>query len=81
MNILTDQYFSKMGLKFVFSCPKICGTNGFYHSGDLLADYTDIGLISSISTMETFRRFIAVYNANSVAGKIYKPSIKREITH
>jgi hypothetical protein len=46
---------------------------------DLLADYTDIGLISSISTMETSRRFIALkYNANSVAGKIYKPSIKNE---
>ena len=52
----------------------------FYHSGNLLTDYTDLGLISSISTMETFQKIYRpeIYNANSVAGKIYQPSLKHE---
>ncbi|MFT7309315.1 MAG: hypothetical protein ACI964_001899 [Spirosomataceae bacterium] len=78
---LTDQYFSKMGLKIRFFMPQnSVAPMAFYHSGDLLTDYTDIGLISSISTMETFQKIYRpeIYNANSVAGKIYKPSIKNE---
>jgi hypothetical protein len=43
---LTDQYFSKMGLKFVFM-PQNSVAMAFLSFGDLLADYT--GLISSIS--------------------------------
>ncbi|RRN77596.1 DUF1852 domain-containing protein [Pseudoxanthomonas sp. SGD-10] len=76
---LTDQYFSKMGLKVrFFMPPNSVAPMAFYHSGDLLADYTDLGLISSISTMETFQKIYRpeIYNANSVAGKIYQPSLK-----
>lgn len=29
----------------------------FYFTGDLLSDYTNLELISTISTMETFQRF------------------------
>jgi len=78
---LTDEYFSKMGLKVrFFMPPDSVAPMAFYHSGDLLADYTDLGLISSISTMETFQKIYRpeIYNANSVAGKIYKPSLKHE---
>lgn len=78
---LTDQYFAKMGLKVRFFMPQnSAAPMAFYHSGDLLADYTDLGLISSISTMETFQKIYRpeIYNANSVAGEIYQPSLKHE---
>ncbi|WP_313376749.1 DUF1852 domain-containing protein [Chishuiella sp.] len=78
---LTDEYFSKMGLKVrFFMPPNAVAPMAFYHSGDLLTDYTDLGLISSISTMETFQKIYRpeIYNANSVAGKIYQPSLKHE---
>ena len=78
---LTDEYFAKMGLKVRFFMPlNSVAPMAFYHSGDLLADYTDLGLISSISTMETFQKIYRpeIYNANSVAGKIYQPSLKHE---
>jgi hypothetical protein len=78
---LTDQYFSKMGLKVrFFMPPNSMAPMAFYHSGDLLADYTDLGLISSISTMETFQKIYRpeIYNANSAAGEIFKPSLKHE---
>lgn len=78
---LTDKYFSKMGLKVRFFMPaNAVAPMAFYHSGDLLSDYTDLGLISSISTMETFQKIYRpeIYNANSVAGKIYQPSLKHQ---
>jgi len=78
---LTDEYFAKMGLKVRFFMPtNSMAPMAFYHSGDLLTDYTDLGLISSISTMETFQKIYRpqIYNANSVAGRIYQPSLKHE---
>ncbi|AWG23629.1 hypothetical protein FFWV33_10685 [Flavobacterium faecale] len=78
---LTDEYFSKMGLKVRFFMPSnSVAPMAFYHAGDLLTDYTDLGLISSISTMETFQKIYRpeIYNANSVAGEIYQPSLKHE---
>lgn len=78
---LTDEYFCKMGLKVRFFMPAhSVAPMAFYNSGDLLADYTDLGLFSSISTMESFQKIYRpeIYNANSVAGKIYKPSLKHE---
>ena len=78
---LTDEYFAKMGLKVRFFMPaNSVAPMAFYHAGDLLTDYTDLGLISSISTMETFQKIYRpeIYNANSVAGKIFKPSLKHE---
>ncbi|MBB4802592.1 hypothetical protein HNP37_002667 [Flavobacterium nitrogenifigens] len=78
---LTDEYFAKMGLKVRFFMPaNSVAPMAFYHSGDLLSDYTDLGLISSISTMETFQKIYRpeIYNANSVAAKIYQPSLKHE---
>lgn len=78
---LTDEYFAKMGLKVrFFMPPNSVAPMAFYHSGDLLDDYMDLGLISSISTMETFQKIYRpeIYNANSAAGEIFKPSLKHE---
>ncbi len=77
----TDEYFEKMGMKVrYFMPPHSVAPFAFYHAGDLLADYTTIELISTISTMETFQKIYRpeIYNANSVAAKIYQPSLKYE---
>lgn len=75
----TDRYFEKMGMQVRFFMPP----NGvaplaFYFHGDLLADYTNLELIGTISTMETFQKIYRpeIYNANSAAGKLYQPSLK-----
>lgn len=75
----TDRYFAKMGMQVRFFLPP----NGvaplaYYFYGDLLADYTNLELISTISTMETFQKIYRpeLYNANSVAGNLYQPSLK-----
>ena len=77
----TDQYFAKMGMQVRFFMPP----NGvaplaFYFDGDLLGDYTDLELIGTISTMETFQKIYRpeIYNANSAAGKLYQPSLKHQ---
>ena len=77
----TDQYFAKMGMQVRFFMPP----NGvaplaFYYDGDLLGDYTDLELIGTISTMETFQKIYRpeIYNANSAAGKLYQPSLKHQ---
>lgn len=78
---LTDKYFAAMGLKVRFFMPKnSVAPMAFYHSGDLLSNYSNLGLISSISTMETFQKIYRpeIYNANSAAGKIFNPSLKHE---
>lgn len=78
---LTDQYFEKMGLKVrYFMPPNSVAPLAFYHRGDLLDDYTDLELIGTISTMETFQKIYRpeIYNANSAAGKTYQPSLKHQ---
>lgn len=78
---LTDFYFGKMGMKArYFMPPNAVAPLAFYFSGDLLADYTDLELISAISTMETFQKIYRpeIYNANSAAGKTYQPSLKHQ---
>ena len=60
---LTDEYFGKMGLQVRYFMPR--GSSAplaFYFRGDLLSDYSDLQLIGTISTMETFQ-------------KIYRPEI------
>jgi hypothetical protein len=76
---LTDEYFAKMGLQVrYFMPPNSVAPLAFYFHGDLLSDYTDLELIGTISTMETFQKIYRaeIYNANSVAGKCYQPSLK-----
>jgi len=78
---LTDDYFKKMGLKVRYFMPAhSVAPLAFYFSGDLLADYTNLELISTISTMDTFQKIYRpeIYNANSPAGKSYQPSLKHQ---
>ncbi|MCF5495834.1 putative oxygenase MesX, partial [Pseudomonas syringae] len=78
---LTDEYFKKMGLKVrYFMPPNSAAPLAFYFSGDLLGDYTDLELIGTISTMDTFQKIYRpeIYNANSAAGKFYQPSLKNQ---
>ncbi|WP_340678716.1 DUF1852 domain-containing protein [Paraglaciecola sp.] len=78
---LTDDYFNKMGLQVrYFMPPNSVAPLAFYFSGDLLSDYTDLELISTISTMDTFQKIYRpeIYNANSVAGKCYQPSLQHQ---
>ncbi|PJG86531.1 DUF1852 domain-containing protein [Conservatibacter flavescens] len=78
---LTDEYFKKMGLSVrYFMPPKSVAPYAFYFKGDLLNDYTNLELIGTISTMETFQKIYRpeIYNANSAAGKTYQPSLNYE---
>ena len=75
----TDRYFQKMGLKVrYFMPPNSVAPLAFYFLGDLLGDYTNLELIGTISTMETFQKIYRpeIYNANSAAGACYQPSLK-----
>ena len=76
---LTEQYFKKMGFEVrYFMPPNSVAPLAFYFLGDLLSDYTNIELISTISTMETFQKIYRpeIYNANAVAGNQYRPNLK-----
>ncbi|MCI3204259.1 MULTISPECIES: DUF1852 domain-containing protein [Pandoraea] len=78
---LTDEYFKKMGLKVrYFMPPNSVAPLAFYFSGDLLADYSNLELIGTISTMDTFQKIYRpeIYNANSSAGEFYQPSLKNQ---
>ena len=75
----TDQYFSKMGMKVrYFMPPHSVAPFAFYHIGDLVSDYTNLELASTIATMETFQKIYRpeIYNANSVAAEHYQPSLR-----
>ncbi|MBM7321926.1 DUF1852 domain-containing protein [Agrobacterium sp. S2] len=77
----TDQYFQKMGLQVrFFMPPNSVAPFAFYFLGDLPGDYTNLELISTISTMETFQKIYRpeIYNANSAAGAFYQPSLKHQ---
>lgn len=78
---LTEQYFKKMGMEVrYFMPPNSVAPYAFYFFGDLLNDYSTLELISTLSTMETFQKIYRpeIYNANSVAGEVYKPSLKHQ---
>lgn len=78
---LTEQYFEKMGLQVRYFMPQhSVAPLAFYFSGDLLSDYTDLELISTISTMETFQKIYRpeIYNANSAAGQYYQPDLNNQ---
>ncbi len=76
---LTEQYFQKMGLQVRYFMPKnSVAPFAFFFFGDLLNDYTNLELISTISTMETFQKIYRpeIYFANTVAGECYQPNLK-----
>ncbi|RKR73310.1 DUF1852 domain-containing protein [Frondihabitans australicus] len=75
---LTDSYFGRMGLQVrYFMPPGAVAPLAFYFSGDLLGDYTNLQLIGTIATMETFQKIYRpeIYNANSAAANVYRPSL------
>lgn len=75
----TDRYFAKMGMKVrYFMPPHSVAPLAFYHIGDLVSDYTNLELASTVSTMETFQKIYRpeIYNANSVAAEHYRPSLE-----
>lgn len=78
---LTEQYFKKMGLNVrYFMPPDSSAPLAFYFYGDLLNDYTNLELISTVSVMETFQKIYRpeIYNANAPAGKVYQPSLQHQ---
>ena len=78
---LTDQYFKKMGVQArYFMPPNSVAPLTFYFFGELLTDYTNLELISTISTMETFQKIYRpeIYNANSAAASCFKPSLSNQ---
>lgn len=78
---LTEEYFKKMGLQVRYFMPaNSVAPLAFYFIGDLLRDYTDLELIGTISTMETFQKIYRpeIYNANSAAGHDYQPNLNHQ---
>lgn len=78
---LTETYFSKMGLQVRYFMPKNSAAPlAFFFTGDLLGDYSDLELIGTIATMETFQKIYRpeIYNANSAAGLHYQPNLSHE---
>lgn len=77
----TDEYFAKMGLQARYFMPRgSVAPMAFYFTGDLANDYTSLELIGTISTMESFQRIYRpeIYNANSAAGKCFRPSLNHQ---
>lgn len=75
----TDEYFGKMGLQVRYFMPRgAVAPLAFYFLGDLLNDYSNLSLIGTISTMEVFQKIYRpeIYNANSEAPCIYRPSLE-----
>ncbi|WP_420368750.1 putative oxygenase MesX [Curtobacterium sp. L1-20] len=75
---LTDDYFGKMGMQVrYFMPPGGKAPLAFYTRGDLVSDYTDLQLIGTIATMETFQKIYRpeIYNADTVAPSTYRPSL------
>lgn len=78
---LTDAYFAQMGLQVrTFMPPGAVAPLAFYFRGDLLNDYSNLQLISTISTMETFQKIYRpeIYSANSAAAAVYRPTLAHQ---
>jgi hypothetical protein len=75
---LTDHYFGRMGLQVrYFMPPGAVAPLAFYFEGDLLSDHSDLALIGTIATMETFQRIYRpeIYHAHEPAGEVYRPRL------
>lgn len=77
----TDAYFAKMGLDVRYFMPR--GSRApmaFYFTGDLPGDYSNLELIGTISTMESFQKIYRpeIYNANRAAGARFRPSLSHQ---
>ncbi|NQW92033.1 DUF1852 family protein [Curtobacterium sp. VKM Ac-2861] len=75
---LTDDYFGRMGMRVRYFQPAGASAPlAFYTRGDLTGDYTDLQLIGTIATMETFQKIYRpeIYAANTPAGSTYQPTL------
>ncbi|PCN48685.1 hypothetical protein Csp2054_06230 [Curtobacterium sp. 'Ferrero'] len=75
---LTDDYFGRMGMEVRYFQP--VGSTAplaFYSRGDVTSDYSELQLIGTIATMETFQKIYRpeIYAANTPAGSVYKPTL------
>jgi hypothetical protein len=78
---MTDDYFARMGLQVrYFMPPGSVAPLAFYFRGDLLGDYSNLQLIGTVSTMETFQKIYRpeLYNANSAAASVYRPTLEQQ---
>jgi hypothetical protein len=78
---LTDRYFAEMGLRARFFMPPgSTAPLAFYCGGDLLEDYSDLQLIATVSTMETFQKIYRpeIYSARSTAAEVYRPDLEEQ---
>ncbi|MFC4654781.1 DUF1852 domain-containing protein [Rheinheimera marina] len=78
---LTELYFKKMGLQVRYFMPQgSAAPLAFYFVGDLLNDYSNLELISTIATMESFQKIYRpeIYNAHQSAGASYQPNLKNQ---
>ncbi|RDH95301.1 uncharacterized protein DUF1852 [Curtobacterium sp. AG1037] len=76
---LTDDYFGRMGMQVrYFMPPGGKAPLAFYTRGDLLHDYSDLQLVGTIATMETFQKIYRpeIYNADVVALATYRPTLE-----
>jgi len=76
---LTDDYFGRMGMQVrYFMPPGGKAPLAFYTRGDLLHDHSDLQLVGTIATMETFQKIYRpeIYNANTVAPSTYRPTLE-----
>jgi hypothetical protein len=75
---LTDLYFGRMGLQVRYFMPRgAVAPLAFYFEGDLPADHSDLALIGTIATMETFQKIYRpeIYHAHEPAGEVYRPQL------
>ncbi len=76
---LTDDYFGRMGMRVRYFQPAGgAAPLAFYSRGDVTTDYSDLQLIGTIATMETFQKIYRpeVYAANTPAGSVYAPTLE-----
>src|SRR5690606_28325852 len=79
---LTAQYFRKMGFDVRYFLPKnAVAPLAVYCVGDLLNDYTNLELLSSVSTMVAVLEIDRpeVYGASAVAGACYLPHLNIQV--
>ena len=75
---ITTKYFNQMGLSVkYFMPPDSKAPLAIYHQPDLLSNYSDLEFASLISIMESFQKIYRpeIYNSNSKAPAIFKPSL------
>ncbi|AQS83585.1 MAG: putative oxygenase MesX [Acetobacter aceti] len=78
---LTEEYFRKMGMQVRYFMPENSSAPlAFYFFGDLLNEYSNLELIGTIGTMETFQKIYRpeIYNANSPAPEYFQPKLEHQ---